>query len=142
MDVCALSRPFDDQSYMRIRLEADAVYLILDKVQKGKYELITSSVHLREIGDNDNFEEKLQLLSLLQRFSKRTNYDIGEAKMRAEGLISKGFGVADAAHLAFAEQAADTFISCDDKLLRKCKTTDLAVKVMNPIKFCDEERLR
>ena len=31
MDVCALSRPFDDQRYPRIRLETEAVNLILLK---------------------------------------------------------------------------------------------------------------
>lgn len=35
MDVCALSRPFDEQDYMRIRLETEAVNLILLKVREG-----------------------------------------------------------------------------------------------------------
>ena len=35
LDVCALSRPFDDQSFLRIRLETEAVNLILSKVHKG-----------------------------------------------------------------------------------------------------------
>jgi hypothetical protein len=29
MDVCALSRPFDDQGFMRIRLETEAVNLMV-----------------------------------------------------------------------------------------------------------------
>lgn len=29
IDVCALSRPFDDQSFLRIRLETEALNLIL-----------------------------------------------------------------------------------------------------------------
>ena len=29
LDVCALCRPFDDQAHMRIRLETEAVQLIL-----------------------------------------------------------------------------------------------------------------
>jgi len=31
MDVCALSRPFDEPDYLRIRLETEAVNLILLK---------------------------------------------------------------------------------------------------------------
>ena len=31
IDVCALSRPFDDQSFLRIRLETEALNLILSK---------------------------------------------------------------------------------------------------------------
>lgn len=32
IDVCALSRPFDEQEYIRIRLETEAVNLILSPV--------------------------------------------------------------------------------------------------------------
>jgi hypothetical protein len=35
LDVCALRRPFDDQSFLRTRLEAEAVNLILSRVHKG-----------------------------------------------------------------------------------------------------------
>jgi len=35
LDVCCLNRPFDDQSQERIRVESDAVELILRPVQKG-----------------------------------------------------------------------------------------------------------
>ena len=34
LDVCALCRPFDDQSYLRIKMETEAVNLILAKVKK------------------------------------------------------------------------------------------------------------
>jgi hypothetical protein len=40
LDVCALSRPFDDQSQMRIRLETDAVQLILSHIRSGSLTLI------------------------------------------------------------------------------------------------------
>jgi predicted nucleic acid-binding protein len=42
-------------------------------------------------------------------------------------LYSQGFGVADAAHVAFAEQLADVFIACDDKLLKKCRKASLKI---------------
>lgn len=35
LDVCALSRPFDEQDYLRIRLETEAVNLILSNIRKG-----------------------------------------------------------------------------------------------------------
>jgi len=49
MDVCALSSPFDDQDYMRIKLETEAVNLILLKTREGKLKLLFSPVHLTEI---------------------------------------------------------------------------------------------
>jgi hypothetical protein len=49
LDVSALSRPFDDQDFMRIRLETEAVNLILSKVREGGLRLLVSSVHWKEI---------------------------------------------------------------------------------------------
>ena len=44
-DVCTLCRPFDDQNKMRIHLETDAFYLILQNIINGKFEMIVSPVH-------------------------------------------------------------------------------------------------
>ena len=49
LDVCTLCRPYDDQHLMRIRLETDAFYLILQHIQNGRYTMIVSPVHLREV---------------------------------------------------------------------------------------------
>jgi len=49
IDVCALSRPFDNQEFMRIRLETEAVNLILSNVKAGNYKLLVSTVHIKEI---------------------------------------------------------------------------------------------
>jgi len=37
--------------------------------------------------------------------------------------------------MAFAEEAADFFISCDEKLLRKCLKTRITIESVNPVKF-------
>jgi predicted nucleic acid-binding protein len=52
------------------------------------------------------------------------------------------FGIADAAHVAYAERMADVFITCDDKLLKKCKNNSLAILAMNPIEFLVYEDLQ
>jgi len=61
--------------------------------------------------------------------------------MRSKELINKGLGVADAIHIAFAEQAADSFITCDDKLLKKSTKIKLNTNVLNPVQFCLNEGL-
>jgi hypothetical protein len=43
-DACCLNRPFDDQSQDRIRLEAEAVLLILSHIQAGEWQWIGSDV--------------------------------------------------------------------------------------------------
>ena len=45
LDVCALCRPFDDQQQVRIRLETDAVQLILTHVRQKNLKMITSPMH-------------------------------------------------------------------------------------------------
>ena len=37
LDVSALCRPFDDQSHIRVRLETEAVQLILSHVRAGTF---------------------------------------------------------------------------------------------------------
>jgi hypothetical protein len=48
---------------------------------------------------------------------------------------------ADAAHLAFAEAAQASFVSCDDRLLRLCQRIQPNVWYGTPIAFCAEEGL-
>ena len=51
LDVCALCRSFDDQQYMRIRLETVAVDLIMEHIRSGDYDLFYSPAHLFEINE-------------------------------------------------------------------------------------------
>jgi hypothetical protein len=68
LDVCALCRPFDDQLFLRIRLETDAVNLIMSKVLAGQIILVVSSVHFAEIRAIPDNMERLQLLSIVKNF--------------------------------------------------------------------------
>ena len=61
LDVCALCRPYDDQSYLRIRLETEAVNLILSNVEKRKYSLIFSPVHWEEIAAIPDVSERIEI---------------------------------------------------------------------------------
>jgi len=49
---------------------------------------------------------------------------------------------ADAAHVTLAEAIADFFITCDDRLLRKCKRERVAIIAMNPVEFTITEDLK
>ena len=116
LDVCVLSRPFDDQSFLRVRLEAEAANLILSKVRTGKYRLVASTVHWEEIRAIPDIFERTELQERLKTLGKSVNVDLAFARKRAEELCDLNFGVADAAHIAFAEQCGAEFISCDDSL--------------------------
>ena len=65
-----------------------------------------------------------------------------KTRARAESLVISGFGISDAAHIAFAEQAGAVFITCDDKLIRKCLNHKVNIWCGNPVSFCEKEGLR
>ncbi len=119
LDVSVLCRPFDDQSAMRIRLETDAFYLILQNIQNGNYSLIVSPVHIKEVEAIEDLREQLEVRLLLEQSGTEADCDASQTRQRAQQLAALKFGVAAAAHVAYAEAAADLFISCDDKLLKR-----------------------
>lgn len=121
LDVSALCRPFDDQAQMRIRLETDAVLLILSHVRSKNPTMIVSPAHRVEIAAIEDLEERKHLQLLLRENGTRGSFNLPTGRRRAEELTKQGLGVADAAHLALAEQALADFVSCDDRLLRQCR---------------------
>ncbi|MHB8335825.1 MAG: hypothetical protein ACYDEE_00210 [Ignavibacteriaceae bacterium] len=142
LDVCTLCRPFDNQNNMRIRLETDAYYLILNGIQRNIYKMTISSMHIKEIESIEDIREKIQVVHLLDVYGVEPNYDYEEARKRADELILKNFGIADSVHLAFAEQSADYLITCDDKFLKRSKRIKTKIEVINPIEFCINEELK
>ena len=142
LDVCSLCRQFDDQLYIRIRLETEAVNLILASCQAKMFQLVASPVHYREIAAIDNLFERIKLEVILNSKAERIEADLFSVQQRAEQLIKNGFGPADAAHVAFAESAKADFISCDDKLVKKCLAKKIKVWAGNPIAFSNKELLQ
>ena len=142
LDVCALCRPFDDQSQIRIRLETEAVQLILSHVRAGSLGLTVSSVHDAEIAAIDDLAERTHLQVMLQQIGQRVSPDLSQTRQRAEALVQQGLGPADAAHLAYAEQAGADFVTCDDRLIRQCRRVKPGIWFGTPVAFCDKENLR
>ena len=140
-DVCTLCRPFDDQTMMRIKLETDAFFLILSHIENSGYNMKFSPVHLQEINAIEDPFERSELIVLLNTYGK----SIGKKKpvrKRAEELFGNNFGIADAAHASYAERYADVFITCDDRLIKKCRSLPLNIPTMNPIEFCSKDKLK
>ncbi len=142
LDVCALSRPFDDQHQMRIQLETNAVNLILAYVRQNRLTLVISPVHQAEIQAIPDEEERTQLQLLLKNLGKMAQINLIAARQRAEYFTSHGVGVADAAHLAFAEQALTDFVSVDDRLLKKSSRLALPMWTGSPTAYCEKEHLK
>ena len=141
LDVCTLCRPFDDQSFLRIRMETEAFNLILAKVHASVVKLMVSPVHFYELNSIKDKVEKIEILTLLNKMGILITSDLATTRKRTEELEKLGFGIADAAHLSFAEMGRASFITCDDKLLKICQKNQINVWVGNPVLFCEKEKL-
>ena len=84
----------------------------------------------------------LHLQHAQQSLNLGSNIDQQQARKRAETFVSYGIGVADAAHVAYAESMKADFITCDDKLLKKLAQVELPIWTGNPIAFCNKENLQ
>ena len=52
LDTCSLQRPLDDQSQLRIRLEAEAILSVLDLADERQITIVSSDVLMFEIRKN------------------------------------------------------------------------------------------
>lgn len=141
LDACCLNRPFDDQGQDRIRLESEAVRLILARVTSGELEWIGSDALDREIGKTPSGERWLQLVALLSATTEQVRISPKIAARAAE-LTKFGIHAADAVHVACAEVgSADAMLTTDDRLVRLCRklAADLHVQVENPLQWLVKE---
>ncbi len=66
-DTCCLNRPFDDQTQVRVRLEAEAVLAILSRIENGEWDWVGSEVLMDEIEQMPD-TQKLSRTKLLSGF--------------------------------------------------------------------------
>ncbi|MDI6770577.1 MAG: PIN domain-containing protein, partial [Anaerolineales bacterium] len=137
---CCLNRPFDDQRQARIRLESEAVILILEKAYQRELEWSGSDVLFHELGQTGD-EERRERLILLARQSHQLVEITEEIMERAEILEASGFDSYDALHLASAEKAdVDIFLTTDDALQKLVDRNPerFSFAVTNPVKWLEE----
>jgi len=84
---------------------------------------------------------RTEIIETIYQNGKPCNGDLQTIRKRADELVNVGLGIADAAHIAFAEVNAEYFISCDDRLLNRSKRESVNVIVMTPVEFCVQENL-
>ncbi len=137
LDNCCMNRPFDDQSNRRIRLESEAVKVILSFCDQRRWHNI-AKLEIEHIPDEKR-RKKLELVSGLAdnviRIDRTTS-------SRAKTLEKKGMQAFDALHLACAENGADIFLTVDNNLLNRALTIDdLKIEVSNPVTWLNEVML-
>ena len=140
LDACCLNRPFDDQHQPRVRLETEAILLILQKLHQREWEWIGSDILVYELGQTEDVERRERLL-LLAGQSHQVVETTEKILAQAEKLETSGFASYDALHLAFAEQAkVGVFLTTDDSLQKIANRNKklFSFVVINPVKWLEE----
>lgn len=141
LDVCCLNRPFDDQRQDRIRMETDAIKVILKGVVTGQLLWYGSEVIYEEVKNTPDSSKRNEMYSLCSDFSELIFFTEDILK-RGNELSEKGFTFFDALHLASCEAAAvDVFLTTDDKLMKRAQrlNKEIGVRVDNPLSWIKEK---
>ncbi len=137
IDNCCFNRPFDDQSQIRIRLEAEAKLKIQEEVRSGTLELVWSYILNYENNRNPYPERKARI----KRWNMYAIMDIEEGPEiieTAKLLNQKGLKKLDSLHISCALFAkCEFFLTTDDKILKRTKVV-ADINVTDPIGFIKE----
>jgi hypothetical protein len=132
LDTSVYNRPFDDQTQPRIWLETLALAVILQMIETGEIELVSSSVLGYENSRNPYPLRKRWVTRCLQMANHSQQVD-ERMRARAQELEKNGFGAVDVLHLACAEAAGSQyFLTCDDRVVRRYSG---GMQVLNPVNF-------
>ena len=103
---------------------------------------MVSPVHWEEIAAIPDIFERVDIEERLHVLSSSINVDLLRTKKKAEELHRLKFGIADAGHVAFAEQCGAEFISYDVALIKKYLKCGIRIWCGNPVAFCEKENIR
>lgn len=135
LDNCCYNRPYDDQSQMRISLEAQAKIYIQDMIKDGRLELASSYTLTYENSKNPYEIKRRAIGQFLENY---TSVYVDETFSEKVGVLAAeimktGVKSADAHHAASAIiSKCDYFLTTDDRLL-KYKTDK--IRITDPIEF-------
>lgn len=135
LDNCCYNRPYDDQTQLRISLEAQAKMEIQSQIKNGKIELATSYINTYENNKNPfemrrenirNFQNEYAVIYVKESVDPRVC--VMALEIEKAGIKHK-----DACHVVCAILShCDYFLTTDDRLL---KYQSSSIALLNPIAF-------
>ncbi len=134
LDTCCYNRPYDDQTQLRISLEAQAKLFIQKQIVDGKLDLVYSFISVYENSQNPFPIRKNSIAGFFLNASVYVSEDsIEKIKQRASEIMKKGIKTKDALHISCAiEGKADYFVTADMRLL---KYSSDEIEVTDLVKF-------
>jgi hypothetical protein len=135
LDNCTYNRPFDDQSYMKIRLETESKLYIQSGIREGKYLLVWS--YMMDYENNDSpYDEKRNAVSLWKEIAVEHCPSSEDIVALGHRLMELGLKSKDSLHVACAITCGcDYFITTDKRLFSK---TVPNIRIINPVEFVRE----
>ena len=138
LDNCCFNRPYDDQTQLRIELEAKAKLHIQQQIVEKKI-LFASSVILEFENNNNPYHMRQIVIKDFIQYATEYVSGSNEILTLAREINQKGIKTKDASHLACAIYAkCDYFITTDDQLL---KYSDERIRIINPVDFIKIEEV-
>lgn len=135
LDNCCYNRPYDDQSQIRINMEALAKLEIQQQIRDGKTELVASYILTAENAANRFEVKRKDIQSFINKYTHTYVSEAADSKVKeiATDIMNTGIKLMDACHIACAVIAeCDYFVSTDKRLL---KYTSDRIKIVNPITY-------
>ena len=136
LDNCAYNRPFDDQTQIKIALEAEAKRYIQRLIIEKNIDLVYSYVSRFENNRNPHATNKKAIDEFFKNatvYIDHTHFQSVES--RAIAIMQSGIKTADAFHISCAiEFGCNYFITTDKPLL---KYTNDEIIICNPILFLE-----
>lgn len=141
LDNCCYNRPYDDQSRLKVSMEAQAKLEIQQQIRDGKLELTTSYILEAENAVNPFAAKRTDIQSFIDHYTKVFVSDHMDAKVRqkAAEIMNSGVKLMDACHVACAILSDCDFFLTTDKRLLKYHTD--AIRLMNPAAFILEQEV-
>jgi len=132
LDACCWSRPFDDQTQDRVRLEAEAVLSIIARGRTGIFTLAASEAVEFELSRMPDADKLKKVRSLYSAAGVKLFYT-EKTEKRARFFQQLGVKPLDSVHLALAEEyRQDALLTTDDSFLAVAAKSDAVVRVDNP----------
>ena len=137
LDNCCYNRPFDDQTQIKIRLEATAKRYIQSLIKFKSLVLYSSFMSFREIDDIPFPSIKEHISDFVKENTSVfiSDENISKVKPLSEEIMEAGIKKKDATHIACSVIAkCDYFITTDRRVINY--KTD-KIKIVNPIEFAE-----
>ena len=140
LDNCCFNRPFDDQSQIQIKLDAEAKLKIQEEIRFGNIKLVWSYILDYENSKNP-FKERKEQIGGWKKYAERDIQENAELTGFANILNRKGFQKLDSLHIACAIfMKCDYFLTTDGSILKKAALLN-EINIDDPIGFIKEVAL-